>query len=240
MHPAYALHESLPGFGAHKDWFRDLIREHGAKDVLEIGAGANPTLGPDAVRELRLQSHTINDVSADELRKAPAGAKTLCADFAAPNLGIEDRFDFAFSRMVNEHVRDGHVYYGNIHRALKPGGVTAHVFSTLYSLPFVVNRLLPESLSAALLDIFARRDHHKDGKFRAYYSWSRGPSRRQFRRFESLGFDVLQYTGYFGHLYYKNRLQPLHWLEQRKSALLLRMPSAHLTAYASVVLRKKH
>jgi SAM-dependent methyltransferase len=236
--PSYGAFASFPGWDAAEAWFGELITRHAAQDVLEIGAGANPTLGLASLAGLGVRRYTTNDLSAAELAKAASGYETLCADFADPALNVSNQFDFICSRMVNEHVRDGAAYYRNVYRALKPGGVTAHAFSTLYALPFVVNRLMPEAVSSVLLDVFAPRDRHQHEKFKAYYSWSRGPTARQQRRFESLGFELLEYRGFFGHNYYEKRLGLLHRLEQRKAAWLLKHPLPALTAFAFVVLRR--
>ncbi|WKW12435.1 methyltransferase domain-containing protein [Pseudogemmatithrix spongiicola] len=234
----YSAWEQFPGWSGAPDWIAALVRRHAARHVLEIGAGANPTLPLDRLADLGIAQYTTNDVSADELAKAPPGYETLCADFTDPALVLARQYDFICSRMVNEHVRDGETYFRNIYRALTPGGVTAHAFSTLYALPFLANRLMPEAVSSALLNLFAPRDRHQHDKFRAYYSWSRGPTVRQIRRFERLGFEVLEYRGFFGHRYYEHRLAPLHRAELAKERWLLRHPIPQLTAYATVVLRR--
>ena len=238
MEKSFQSVSMFPGWANAEAWISGIVERFGCKEVLEIGSGANPTLSTDALRRLRIDRYTTNDICEAELKKAPAGYETLCCDFTDPQLAIEERFDLVCSRMVNEHVQDGQKYYANIFRALRPGGITAHAFSTLYSFPFVVNRVMPEVVSSFLLNTFTPRDRHQHEKFRAYYSWSRGPTAKQVSRFESLGFEVLSYTGYFGHTYYRRKLKPLHWLHQRKSAWLLRYPTAHLTSYAAVVLRK--
>ena len=74
-------------------------------------------------------------------------------------------------------------------------------------------------------------------KFRAYYRWCRGPTRRQLRRLESVGFQVLDYVGYFGHGYF-GPLKPLDRVEQALSHALVRRPLPALTSYATVTLRR--
>ena len=56
-------------------------------------------------------------------------------------------------------------------------------------------------------------------------------------RFESVGFEVIRFTGYFGHPYYR-RLPPLEWLERIKSRYLVRHPIPQLCSYTTLVLRK--
>lgn len=217
-----------------------IIARFGSRNILEIGSGANPTLSVDTVRALGVR-YTTNDLSSEELDKADPAFTRLCHDFSEvdPPLELRDSFDLVFSRMVNEHVRDGERYYRNISTVLRAGGITTHWFSTLYALPFVGNWLIPEVLSDRILDLLAPRDRSGHGKFKAYYSWGRGPTKTMLARIEALGFDVLQYTGYFGHTYYRRRLPVLHDLEERKAAWLSKHPHPLLTSYAWVVLRKR-
>jgi hypothetical protein len=86
----------------------------------------------------------------------------------------------------------------------------------LYAFPFLINRLLPDKLSNWLLNTFAPCDRHQHERFRAYYSWSRGPSPRMTCRCERIGFKVLQYESYFWHTYYARRLPWLHKVEIKK------------------------
>jgi hypothetical protein len=57
-------------------------------------------------------------------------------------------------------------------------------------------------------------------------------------RFEELGFQIVNNTGYFGHPYYAHRLPWLHRAEMAKAKLLLRWPTPHLCNYATIVLWK--
>lgn len=234
----FDLFDECPGWQRAPDWVLGLIDGHRCRSVLEIGSGANPTLSPQAVSERGLR-YVANDIDAGEMAKADPAFDRWVGDISqgAP-AGMEDRFDLVFSRMVNEHVADGRAYHANIHQVLAPGGIAAHCFSTLYSLPFVVNRLLPESFSEAILGVFDPRDREKRGKFRAYYSWSRGPSPRMVARFESLGFEVLRYVGYFGHGYYW-RWPLVNRLEQWKARALVSSPVPSLCSFAMLIARKR-
>lgn len=236
----FATHDRFDGWERAPEAAAALITRLGARDILEVGSGASPTLSAEFVRRHGLH-YTTNDISDAELQRTDAGFQRLCLDFAGevPPSRYHDSFDVVFSRMVNEHVRDGERYYRNIATVLRPGGVTFHWFSTLFALPFVVNRLMPESLAGPLLDTLVPSRNGRHRKFPAYYSWGRGPTRAMCERFDRIGFDVLEYTGYFGHRYYLHRLPWLHALEERKARWLARHPRAHLTAYAHVVLRKR-
>jgi 2-polyprenyl-3-methyl-5-hydroxy-6-metoxy-1,4-benzoquinol methylase len=229
----------FPGWDRAQSWVTGIIEKFDSVDVLEVGSGANPTLDADSVSSQGLR-YTANDVSATELDKADSVYDRWVSDLSTDEVPPEmhGRFDLVFSRMVNEHVSDGRNYHANILKLLKPGGISAHCFSSLYSLPFTVNRYVPEFASNALLNVFMPRDTCKLGKFRAHYSWSRGPSAAMLKRFRGLGYDVLDYRGYFGHAYY-HRIPVLHRLEATKARWLLSHPLPSLCSYGMLIARKQ-
>jgi hypothetical protein len=61
--------------------------------------------------------------------------------------------------------------WNNIHTLLRPGGVALAFFPTLYAPVFMVNRMIPEKLSRAIVHALypARRDGGSDPKFPALY-----------------------------------------------------------------------
>jgi SAM-dependent methyltransferase len=235
---SFDLFEQCPGWGMAPDWVSGLIERYKCRRILEIGSGANPTLPSNVIADTNLY-YVANDADPEELNKADPAFRRWVGDVSD---GVPEEmagnFDLVFSRMVNEHIEDGRNYHANIHRLLAPGGISAHCFSTLYSLPFVTNRLLPERIGDSILHMFDPRDRVKRGKFRAYYSWSRGPSRRMISRFESLGFEVVNYVGYFGHGYYW-RWPIIHRLELIKSRALVARPIPALCSFAMLIARKK-
>jgi SAM-dependent methyltransferase len=236
---SFAPFTDFLGWERGTDFLKTLIDEYGCQRILEIGSGANPTLEPKVVRDKRLL-YVTSDLSCEEMEKADPVYERLVLDLSADEMSpdLMGQFDLVFSRMVGEHVSDGLKYHRNIFRLLRHNGVSAHCFSTLWCLPFVANWLFPEFLSAHLLNAFAPRDIHRHAKFPARYSWSRGPTETMIRRFEDLGFEVLKYTGYFGHNYYQ-RVKILHRMEILKAGLLLRWPCATFCSYATTVLRKR-
>lgn len=238
--PVISFHpvSEFPGWDLAPQWISALIQKYNSKDVLEIGSGANPTLSPEVVKRRDVR-YTANDASVGELDKADGVYNRWVCDLAHDTVParMHGKFDLVFSRMVNEHVADGRAYHANLRSLLTPNGLAAHCFSTLYALPFTANRLLPESLSSMLLNTFAPRDSHKTGKFRAYYSWSRGPSPAVLSRFEAVGYEIIEYRGYFGHAYYA-RVPLLRRLERLKSRALLAMPIPVLCSYGMMIARK--
>ena len=211
----------------------DLIQRSGARTICEIGGGANPALSLNFARENDLD-YLVVDVSAEELEKAPIGYRTIVANVASPNVDLPDRYDVIFSRMVAEHVASPAQFHRNIHAHLRPNGVAFHFFPTLYTLPYLVNRVVPESLARRLL----RGTGGGHEKFPAYYRWCRGPSRRQIHRFESIGYEVEEYVGFFGHGYYGRLLRPAQSVNDALASLIVRRPVSLLTSYAQVVLRR--
>jgi SAM-dependent methyltransferase len=205
------------------DW---LTAQESVRSVCEVGAGATPVFSAEVIAARGLD-HFILDVSEEEL------------DIAAPDFVSPDPVDLVATGFVAEHIPDPGALHANILRMLRPGGVALHLFPTLYALPFVLNRALPERLTDAVLvrlQPFRRPESH-DAKFKAYYRWCRGPTQRQLARLEAIGYEVLAYTGYFGHGYYLHN-KPLHRIEHAKAEVLMRYPVPYLTSYGLTLLRR--
>jgi SAM-dependent methyltransferase len=207
--------------------------------VWEIGAGANPALSREFVERYGID-YTALDAEASELDKATYKAKLVARDICKADDLPENVADLVFSRMACEHFSDGVAAHRNVCRILKPGGVAVHCFPTMYTLPFLVNRAVSESCSRFLLNLFLPRDYYHHDKFPARYHLCRGPIPSQLKKLGQLGFEICEYRGFFGHRYYLNgHLKPLHWLEELKTRILLKSPNPYLTAYATVILRKR-
>jgi len=224
------------GWQKAESFVKDLIRFHGIKSILEIGAGANPTILPEFIKTNKLD-YVISDVDLNELNKADDIYRKIILDLSKPNQTVEKRFDLIFSRMTGEHISDGRKFHENIYNILNEGGISFHCFSTLYAFPFSANRLLPDFLSEIFLRKIAPRNKYQHAKFKAYYDWCCGPSKKMIKRYEQIGFEIIEYVGYFGHNYYQ-KLPFLNRLENAKSKLLLKLKLPYLTAYAYVLLKK--
>lgn len=225
--------------GAFELMVKSLIERHSLRTVCEVGAGARPLLEDEYVRERGLDC-TLFDASEEQLQKAPSSCRKVVGDvyeYDADDLGP---FDLIYSRSVAEHVKRGDLFHKAIHDLLVDDGFACHYFPTLYALPFVVNLLIPQQVSSiakSLLIHGRRRSRYR--KFPAYYSWCRGPSERQIRRLTEPGYDVLEYTGFFGHEHYYNHLPLLRKIHRGLMQVLVRHPSPHLTSFGMVVLRKR-
>lgn len=223
-------------WAGYEDLVVEWIRRLGAVDVCDIGGGRNPLLAPETVADLGVR-YTVLDISQHELDLAPPEFDTVCADIAGEEFETENAFDFMFSKFVAEHVRSGERLHRNVLQALKPGGVALHYFPTLYNVPFVVNRVMPEKLGSRVLDVVAPRDRTREEKFPARYSWTRGPTERQLERLQAIGYEVLEYTAGFGHDYYR-RIPVVRTAAERWFRLSEDREWYAFSSFAIAVLRK--
>lgn len=220
----------------------NLIITRKLRRILEVGGGANPTVSLDFIAQHQLE-YTVLDISEVELAKAPEGYLKILADITSPTLNLElsGQYDFIFSKMLAEHVRNAEMFYRNIFRLLSDGGTTFHFFPTLYALPFVLNLIIPERLGYSLVLFFQgkyRKNEGNLGKFPAYYSWCRGPTPGQLRRFEQIGFEIDEYIGFFGHDSYYARVPWLRRISSNISKWLVNHPTPWLTSFVYMTLVK--
>ncbi len=224
---------------SYPDLLVQLARDHGVTDVAELGAGAKPLIA-DSDKWGFVNRRVAIDISADELAKAGTEVETQVADLCKPIAASHyNSYDLVFSTTLCEHLPDPRAFHENCYKMLRPGGLSVHFYPTLFAFPFVINKLIPERASHAVLNKIhrVRLEHGKYDKFPAYYRWATGPTRRAIKRFESVGFEVQNFFGTFGHQYYY-QIPPLNSAEFAKARFLLRHPVPSLTSYATVVLRK--
>jgi 2-polyprenyl-3-methyl-5-hydroxy-6-metoxy-1,4-benzoquinol methylase len=215
---------------------KKLVRKPDIKKVLEVGGGANPLLSLDEIAEYGLE-YTILDISLEELTKAPDAYNKLQRDITDPDLSLDGKYDLVCSRFLAEHVPSGRTFHRNILNLLREGGYAFHYFPTLYSTPFLTNLLLPEKLLETIL-FFFQPSRTKEDKFKAYYDWCYGPTRKNIKRLIELGYNVEEYIGFFGHRYY-SRIKILNRLEMIKANLLVKYPLPFFTQFAQVLLKKR-
>jgi SAM-dependent methyltransferase len=222
----------------YEDLLIRLAREIDAKDIAELGGGANPLVG-NSERWGFANHRTVVDISATELEKAETTVETRVADLCQPITDDLAAYDFVFSQMLCEHLPAPEAFHRNCFNLLRPGGLAVHFFPTLYTLPYVINKVIPEETARSILRKAqpGRLDDPKREKFPAFYRWTTGPTPKARQRFESIGFTVSGWQACFGHRYYEV-LPPLHALELAKSKYLLKHPVPALTSFGVVILRK--
>ena len=223
---------------------RELMRS-GVTRICDVGGGANPVAPVEEIEHLGIE-YVVLDASVEEVAKAPPGYDSVLTDiddYAAVERLVAERgtFDVVVSRWTAEHVPRGRRFHAHIHRLLRPAGTALHLFPTLFSPVFALNRVLPPRITALVVPHVDRSGREPEGPhatFRPYYSWCRGPTRRQLERLTVVGFTVRRYVGFFGHPYYA-RVRPLHDLSTGLSHWLVRHPVPALTSYALVVLERR-
>ncbi len=245
--PCTAIAERLSRLAEAPDYrtawasFDDTIslcaRTIGAREILEIGGGRAPLLQPEMLQRLGAR-YTVNDVSPEELRRAPAWVSTLPGDISdeatARQSDLRGRIDLLFSRMVFEHLASPAAAYANAHALLREGGVLLNFIPTLYCPPFVVNACLPDRLARALLRaVLPDPSPERAPKFPAYYRWCTS-TESTARRIRGIGFRSVQIQPFFGHGYYE-RIPLLRDLSRRTAAWCAHHDWRPLSSYAYIV-----
>lgn len=190
----------------YKRTVRDLCRMLAARRLIDIGGGRDPLFDLDEIKNLEVEM-TVNDIAPGELAALPSGYHTACFDVAGDLASVSawrGSFDLAFSRMVFEHVADGERAWRNLYELLAPGGVALAFIPTLYALPFVLNWLLPDQLSAAIVKrVFQHRTDQDDPVFPAHYSWCRATESSIVPMLAAIGYREIVVQPFYGHDYYR-------------------------------------
>lgn len=220
----------------YSEFVQSLIQTYNPKKICDVGGGANPVLPLQFINENKLDC-TVLDISRVELEKAPQGYKKLVQDIEANDFVLSEQFDFIITKMMAEHLKNGKLFHENIFTLLKPAGIAVHYFPTLFALPFLINKLIPEWLSSFLLNIFLPRDRYQLAKFPAYYSWCYGPTPSMLTMLGEIGYEVLEYRAFMGNKYY-GKIPVIGNIHKNYSRYLAQHPSPYLTSFAQVVIRK--
>jgi SAM-dependent methyltransferase len=222
------------------------LMRSGVRRICDVGGGANPVVAVAEIKRFGLE-YVVLDTAREELDKAPSGYDTVLIDIderlAVERLAAErGPFDVVVSRWTAEHVPNGRHFHEQVRRLLRPSGTALHLFPTLYSPVFILNRMLPPAITARVVPCFDKSGREPGGAhatFRSYYSWCRGPTPRQLERLASVGFLVRRYVGFFGHPYYE-RVRPVRLVHETLSHWLVRHPCPVLTSYALIVVERDH
>jgi len=203
--------------------------------ILELGAGRYPSFRISQMPP-GIESYTVNDIDENELARLSPEYERACFDVSGDASAFADRYDVVFSRFLAEHVPDGLAMHRNVHEVLKPGGVAFHLIPTLYASPFLLNRLLPERLTAPLLKLLTPR-REISPKFPAHYSQCYGDVPRMRKMFADIGYSRVEIREFFGHFYYE-KIPGLRQAEQYLSALASRRGWSWYSSYAYITAYK--
>jgi len=211
----------------------------GARRIMEIGGGRDPLFDRTEIDALGVEM-TINDISPSELAVLPPVYKTAHFDVAGDTDAVphlRGALDFAFSRMVFEHVEDGQKAWANLHEMLAPGGVALAFMPSLYALPFTINWLLPHKLTSAIVKrLQPHRTDEADPVFPALYSWCSAGDRVR-RMLSQIGYREIVILPFYGHFYYK-RFPLVRTVHARFTELARKHDWRLLATYTYIAVRK--
>lgn len=224
--------------------FVEALRQAGRCDsdgrvrLLEVGGGRGPQFTLAEAEKLGV-ALTVNDIDARELSLAPPGFATACFNIADDvDPALFGKFDFIFSRMVFEHVKDAPRAWRNIASLLAPGGVALAFHPTLYSPPFILNWLAPEAFSARLLKLFFPWRHDGDyPKFPARYEMCFSNPAVMTPKFHALGFSEMLIAPFYGHGYLRS-VPVAREIEGALHVFAEKRDIRWLTSYAYTLVRK--
>jgi SAM-dependent methyltransferase len=199
-------HSDHWGWDNYTRVIRHLAASYGAGRLIEIGGGRSPHFMPAELAAMGVEL-TVNDISAKELLRLPSAYRTACFDVAG-DLTKSDvlpgSYDLAFSKMVFEHVEDGERAWRNVHQLLAPRGVAIAFLPTLFALPFVLNKILPDGVAEQLIKLVNReRNDETSPVFPARYSKSYTIERWLRPMFSRIGYRDLLVVPFYGHAYYR-------------------------------------
>jgi SAM-dependent methyltransferase len=227
------------GWDNYERVIRHLIARFGARNLLEIGGGRAPMFDLPELSRMEV-ALTVNDISAPELARLPAGYLTACFNVAGelPPEIKRSTYDLAFSRMVFEHVEDGRQAWRNLHAVLAPGGVAIAFIPTLFAFPFVINWLIPDRIAKRIAEMLDRgRGDDTVPVFPARYSWSYSIERWLRPMLSELGYREVMVVPFYGHRYYQ-RFPVVRDVHAWFTALARRKDWRIFSTYTYIVVRK--
>jgi SAM-dependent methyltransferase len=229
-HDPRSWQTGMLGYG---NTLKGLISTYSSAKILELGAGRRPSF---ALGEMpaNVQSYTVNDIDPGELALLPPGYDMACFDVSGDASNFSDKYDVVFSQFLGEHVPDGQAMHRNVYDLLRPGGTAFHLIPTLYALPFVANKLMPETLTTKLVNMAVERTHPK---FPAHYSMCYGVRSRMENMFHEIGYKDVEIRNFYGHFYY-DKIPVLKHAHNAFSRIAARRNWTALGTYAYLIARK--
>lgn len=232
----------------HSDWAWEnyepltlaIARHFGLKRLLEIGGGRDPgflKIGREAGLDV-----IVNDIDPGELALLRAGTPTAQFDVAGDLTGrpdLRETFDLMTARMVFEHIHDVEAAWRNVHRMLTPGGIGMAFFPTLYSWPFLINKLLPPETAKKIVNRFFpnRADDGDNPVFPAHYDWCYGSEAKLRRMLDPIGFSEISVVPFWGHRYL-DRVPVAREIDHVANRAFAALDLRLFTTYAFVIVRK--
>lgn len=210
---AKAWDTAMLGYGAE---LKRIVSGYRDADILELGAGRWASFPleemPDTIR-----SYTVNDISEDELALLPEGYDKAPFDVSGDASNFRDTYDVVFSRFLAEHVPDGEAMHRNVFSVLRKGGTAFHLIPTLYAVPFLVNKYIPEKVGDVFLKLFTG-SRRTSPKFPAPYSACYANPDKMVAMLKGMGYSDVKFRNFYGHFYYE-KIPVLNTVHEKFSAI---------------------
>ncbi len=218
----------------YKDTIIAAVRAFGATSLLEVGGGRFPLFTADEVNDLGV-TYTVNDIDQTEIDLAPGYVDKVCFDIGGDLPPTPPKYDLIFSRFVFEHLKDTRIAYRNVILLLRSGGVSLQYYPCLYCVPFMINKLIPETLSTKTLRLVYGGSIPRP-KFPARYSWCFATSKVD-AMLSDIGFGEIRIMPFYGHHYY-DRIPLVRDIHSAVSDRLARMDVRWRAAFAYSLARR--
>ena len=175
------------------------------------------------------------DVSGDELALNKHLDKAIVADICQTLGAGDEQLDLILSRATVEHLHDTSGFLRAAYGSLRPDGKMGVLFAAKWSIPAMLNRIIPERIAIKLLEALVPNSKGYQG-FKAYYDKCGNGEFQAAAR--SAGFTVLgNYPNYYASSYFQFFL-PLHMLSILHDLLRTVLSIKALTAMNLFVLQK--
>jgi SAM-dependent methyltransferase len=220
-------------FDEYLPTLQGLVAKYPQAKILELGGGRLPSFTLSQMPR-NVADYTVNDIDERELALTSKDYDKACFDVTGDVSKFAGQFDVVFSRTLIEHVKDGRKMHRNVLSLLKPGGVAFHMAPTLYALPFLVNKWLPEDLSEKVLHLLHPNRRSEKSKFPAYYSWCFGNRGKMARMLRDIGYENASIRTFYGHGYFE-KVPIVRDIDGALSALFARNDWSTFGSYAHII-----
>lgn len=170
--------------------------------ILEIGAGCTSSFSQELKDKYSLNITGL-DICETSLKKNILIDNLVVYDATNPNYeedlkSFKDSFDLAVSKSFLEHIKNPEITHKLINFCLKEEGKAIHFYPTLYEFAFVINKIIPASLSRFII-----KTSYSLENFPAYYEKCTAINNKLIDFFKSCGFLFEYEKNYFSTNYFK-------------------------------------
>lgn len=207
------------------------------RSLLEIGAGRRPLMTAAEIKEFKI-NYTANDYAESELNLIQFPVNQAVFD-ACGDLPVNyfNKFDVICSKMVQEHVKSGKIFYSNIFNLLRCGGIAINFHPTLFCPPFLINRMLPTQISDTILSsLSSDRNESNIPKFPAAYEFCYSLPRIE-TLIKEVGFSSVAIIPFYHHEYFK-AFPVIRWIDDKISFWARTHDIRFFSSYAYTLVQK--